>query len=84
MKIGKVGSIVLLTLGLAGCAAPGPQPGAIEIRRGLSWSLEISDLLTPRLEEIRHLQRAIAALQAPPATRRDSTVSEGQEPLAAA
>ena len=57
---------------------------AIEISRGLSWSLEISDLLTPRLEEIRHLQRAIAALQAPPATRRDSTVSEGQEPLAAA
>jgi outer membrane lipoprotein SlyB len=34
MKIGKIASIALVTLGLAGCAAPGPNPGAIEVRRG--------------------------------------------------
>lgn len=35
MKICKVGSIVVLTLALASCAVPGPQPGEIEIRRGV-------------------------------------------------
>lgn len=35
MKIYKVGSIAVLTLALAGCAVPGPQPGEIEIRRGV-------------------------------------------------
>ena len=35
MKIGKIGSIVVLTLALASCAVPGPQPGEIEIRRGV-------------------------------------------------
>ncbi len=56
---------------------------AIEISRGLSWSLEISDLLTPRLEEIKQLQRAIATLQSPSATRRPA-VAEGRAPLATA
>ena len=35
MNIGRtLGAIALVTIGLAGCAAPGPQPGEIEIRRG--------------------------------------------------
>ncbi|MGB2815920.1 MAG: glycine zipper 2TM domain-containing protein [Burkholderiaceae bacterium] len=35
MNIRKYASVVLVTLGLASCAAPGPQPGEIEIRRGV-------------------------------------------------
>ncbi|MCU0760163.1 MAG: hypothetical protein MUF07_13330 [Steroidobacteraceae bacterium] len=34
----------------------------LEICRSLSWSLEISDLLTPRLDELRQAQRAACAL----------------------
>ena len=35
MKIGKFGGMVVMTMGLASCAVPGPQPGEIEIRRGV-------------------------------------------------
>jgi outer membrane lipoprotein SlyB len=35
MNIRNYASVVLVALGLAGCAAPGPQPGEIEIRRGV-------------------------------------------------
>lgn len=35
MNIRKYASIAVVTLGLAACAAPGPQPGEIEIRRGV-------------------------------------------------
>jgi hypothetical protein len=34
----------------------------LEICRSLSWSLEISDLLTPRLDDLRQAQRAAFAL----------------------
>jgi len=35
MNIRNYALVVLFALGLAGCAAPGPQPGEIEIRRGV-------------------------------------------------
>lgn len=35
MNIRKYATAVLVTLAAAGCAAPGPQPGEIEIRRGV-------------------------------------------------
>lgn len=35
MNIRNYASVVLVALGLAGCAAPGPQPGEVEIRRGV-------------------------------------------------
>ena len=35
MKIGNFGAMVVMTMGLASCAVPGPQPGEIEIRRGV-------------------------------------------------
>ena len=34
----------------------------VEICRALSWSLEVSDLLTPRLEELKQAQRAAFTL----------------------
>ncbi|MCC6171983.1 MAG: hypothetical protein IT481_08130 [Gammaproteobacteria bacterium] len=45
---------------------------AVEICRGLSWSLEISDLLTPRLDELKQAQRAIAGLATMVRERRDT------------
>jgi outer membrane lipoprotein SlyB len=35
MNIGRYASIVVVTLGLVACAAPGPQPGEVEIRQGV-------------------------------------------------
>ena len=35
MNIGKWAASAVTILGLAACAAPGPQPGEIEIRRGV-------------------------------------------------
>jgi len=33
-KVRSVAASLLISLGLAGCATPGPQPGEVEIRRG--------------------------------------------------
>jgi outer membrane lipoprotein SlyB len=35
MNIGRFAAALVAMLGLAGCATPGPQPGEIEIRRGV-------------------------------------------------
>jgi outer membrane lipoprotein SlyB len=35
MNFGRYVAIAVMTLGLAACAAPGPQPGEVEIRRGV-------------------------------------------------
>ena len=35
MKVGKYAAVVVIALGLAACAAPGPQPGEVEIRQGV-------------------------------------------------
>ena len=55
---------------------------AVEICRGLSWSLEISDLLTPRLDELKQLQRGIASLATNRAERHHDAT--GPVPLATA
>ena len=56
---------------------------AVEICRGLSWSLEISDLLTPRLEDIKQAQRATMELEARLRERRGRG-DRAQAPLATA
>jgi hypothetical protein len=51
---------------------------AVEISRALTWSLDVSDFLSVRLDELKQVQRSVAGLMAAVPGRSRTTAPESQ------